>query len=284
MITINDKVKSLLFWVFAILFTMGIAAYQRATGPTYPVSGESHIMGETIHYRLLRSHNTGSNAPVVIPAPENENTEGFFIYRRYQSHDQWDTIAMERSNDTLRAEIPKQPPAGKVQYNVILKTTDKLTPLEETPVILRYKGKVPALFLIPHIILMFLAMLFSTRAGLEALIKGKNTYLYTILTLITLIGGGLILGPVIQKYAFGQYWTGWPVSNDLTDNKTLIIFIFWAIAFMVQRKNKKRKAWTIVASAMLIAVYLIPHSVMGSEIDWKEQQAAEKEKNQQIQT
>jgi hypothetical protein len=177
---------------------------------------------------------------------------------------------MKNVNDTLTASVPHQPPAGKVQYNVILKSGNETISMQDEPVIIRFKGAVPNNVLIPHIILMFLAMLFSTRTGLEALIRGKHTFLYTKLVLITLIPGGLILGPLIQEYAFGAFWTGWPVSNDLTDNKTLIAFIFWITAFIVQWKNRERKGWALAAAIVLLIVYLIPHSVLGSEIDYRE--------------
>ena len=34
--------------------------------------------------------------------------------------------------------------------------------------------------------------------------------------------GGMILGPIVQKYAFGAYWTGIPFGHDLTDAKNLV--------------------------------------------------------------
>jgi hypothetical protein len=40
----------------------------------------------------------------------------------------------------------------------------------------------------------------------------------------------MILGPVVQYYAFGEFWTGVPFGWDLTDNKTLVAVIFWALA------------------------------------------------------
>ncbi len=277
---INYRTRSILFWIFTIFFTIGTATYQRMTGPTYPVDGEQQLAGQTLSYELLRSYGGSGDAPVVIQIEEGSDIEGRMAYRRYKSYDRWDTIAMKKQEGSLTAAIPHQPPAGKVQYNIILENGGEKVVLEEEPVIIRFKGAVPAYVLIPHILLMFLAMLFSTRTGLEALVNGKRTYLYTILTLITLIPGGLILGPIIQKYAFDAYWTGWPVSNDLTDNKTLAAFIFWMVAFFVQWKNRKRKGWAIAASIVLLLVYLIPHSVMGSEIDHREQQQEQNSEKQ----
>ncbi|MDZ7744022.1 MAG: hypothetical protein U5Q03_20390 [Bacteroidota bacterium] len=78
----------------------------------------------------------------------------------------------------------------------------------------------------------------------------------------------MILGPIVQKYAFDVYWAGWPFGHDLTDNKTLVSFIFWLIAVFVLRKNPENRTWPIIASVVLIAIYLIPHSVLGSELDY----------------
>jgi hypothetical protein len=49
----------------------------------------------------------------------------------------------------------------------------------------------------------------------------------------------MILGPVVQKFAFGEYWTGFPFGTDLTDNKTLIAFIGWIIALVAVFKSEK---------------------------------------------
>ncbi|MFO8087603.1 MAG: hypothetical protein R6T91_07350 [Bacteroidales bacterium] len=268
----NKLNRSIVLWVLAFLLTISLATYQRLTGPTYPVSGDITIANESIDYELIRTFGGNGDAPVFIHTPEDADIKGYMAFRRYKSHDHWDTISMQRRGDTLIAMIPHQPPAGKVQYNILLESNNELRAIEAEPVIIRFKGAVPERVLVPHIILMFLAMFFSIRAGLEAIFKGQGTYLYTILTLAALIPGGLILGPIIQHYAFGDYWTGWPVSNDLTDNKTLIAFIFWFIAFIIQYRNRQKKGWALIASIVLLIVYLIPHSVMGSEIDFREQQ------------
>ena len=115
---------------------------------------------------------------------------------------------------------------------------------------------------------MFLAMLFSTRTGIEALIKGDRTLSYSRVTLIFLLFGGMILSPIVQKYAFGEFWTGWPFGKDLTDNKTLVAFVAWIIAVIRLRKNSEKRGWALAAAIILLAVYLIPHSMFGSELDY----------------
>lgn len=145
---------------------------------------------------------------------------------------------------------------------------------------MRFKGVVPLQVLIPHILFMFLGLLFSTRTVIEALIKGARTYKLAIWTLVFIVLGGLILGPIVQKYAFGAYWTGWPLAGDgtfnlfkfgdLTDNKTLVMAIAWLIAVLKLRKDPSNRLYPIIAGFIVVVVYLIPHSMLGSEIDHTE--------------
>ncbi len=262
----NKKSKNTWLWVLAVVLTFTIVIYQRATGPTYPTKGEVQLGTEEIGYKLLRSHNTGMDAPVEIEV-EDETVTGKLTYKRYKSYDDWTTVDMERVGGKLQAKLPYQPPAGKIEYKISLYKDGQEFILTEEPVVIRFKGVVPAPVLVPHIFFMFISMLFGMRAGLEAIFKGHDGRFFVGVTLITLFVGGLILGPVVQKFAFGAYWTGWPIGHDLTDNKTAFTFIFWLIAWFVLRKNPANRVWPIVATIMMLAVYVIPHSVMGPEID-----------------
>ena len=81
------------------------------------------------------------------------------------------------------------------------------------PIVARFKGEVPAWLLILHIVFMFAAMLLAFRAGLEALRPGGSWQRFIPWTLAVTALGGLILGPLVQKYAFGAYWTGFPARR-----------------------------------------------------------------------
>ena len=147
--------------------------------------------------------------------------------------------------------------------------------LNPEPTILRYKGAVPAFIIIPHVFFIFLAMFFAVVTVLEAIFRRKNVYLFTWLTVIFFLVSGIILGPLIQEYAFGALWTGWPFGHDLTDNKTLVSLIIWIIALFVLRKNRENRIWPIIAFLVMLAVFMIPHSVLGSEIDYTKAPATE---------
>ncbi len=258
--------KSILFWVFAVLFTISIAFYQRMTGPTYPKKGSVTIAGKEVKFKLLRSQENTKDA--LISIDNNSNlTGGSIIYRKYKTQEDWTEVQMLQNGDKLQGNLPLQPAAGKLEYRVFLKYGNESFALNAEPVVIRFTGAVPRYILFPHILFMFLAMLFSTRTGIEAIIKGKHCFNYALVTVITLFLGGVILGPIVQKYAFGAFWTGWPFGGDLTDNKTAIAFIFWVLAAYKMFKNREKRGFAIAAMVILLAVYMIPHSMFGSELD-----------------
>ena len=111
-------------------------------------------------------------------------------------------------------------------------------------------------------------MLFSNYCGL-LVVWGKKEKLFTfsLLTVVLLTAGGMILGPVVQHFAFGQAWTGIPFGWDLTDNKTLFAYLFWILALFANRKQL-RPGWILTAAIVLLLIYSIPHSMFGSELDY----------------
>jgi hypothetical protein len=260
--------KKFALWLLAFLITLSAALYQRLTGPTYPIRGKSVINGTVIKYRLIRTHEIGPGCEISLKVPDTA-IDGYLLYKRYPTDDPWEKISLSRKEDRLSANLPQQPSSGKLAYRVYLAHSDSEVSLTgNEPVIIRFKDYVPRTILFPHIIVMFLAMLFSTRAGLEALQKNSNPRKLVIWTVALLFVGGLILGPLVQKYAFGALWTGFPFGYDLTDNKTLIAFLGWIAALIAGRRGKPARGWVLGASALLLIVYLIPHSVLGSQLDY----------------
>lgn len=257
-------------WILAFLITASTAVYQRMTGPTYPIEGETAIGDSRVDYELPRSHETGEDCLIQISA-QNPVIKGTIFYKRYKVTQPWTIASMERVENNLIGILPHQPPAGKLEYRIVLSTQEEEISLpEKGSVIIRFKGAVPAGILIPHVIVMFSAMLFSARAGIEALRPKSNPRNLALWTTGLLFVGGFILGPLVQKMAFGSWWTGFPLGYDLTDNKTLIAFIGWVAALTAGRKGKPARGWVLAASILLLIVFLIPHSLLGSELDYTE--------------
>lgn len=321
--------KRYVLWFLAVLITLGAAVYQRLTGPTYPFRAKATLDGESVSARLPRSAENVADCEVMLRGMP-DGVEGYVEYVRYKTQDAWTRIPLERSRGGLAASLPKQPAAGKLAYRVVLAKNGRETVLNgENPVVIRFKGAVPPWVLVPHIIIMFLAMLLSTAAGIAAFgkrsaewkkfglvpgivlfaaglgaayaifkivgipkIMGYNLFWLTIpasigvgaflaalrvtvdyrklanWTAVFVFVGGFILGPLVQKYAFGVLWAGVPLGFDLTDNKTLITFVGWLIALFLMRKGKPGRAGVVAAAVLLMVVYSIPHSVLGSELDY----------------
>ncbi|OFX23211.1 MAG: hypothetical protein A2033_13910 [Bacteroidetes bacterium GWA2_31_9] len=253
-------------WILAIVITLSAAYYQRKTGPTYPIKGSFDKENTKFKYHFPRSCDSDKNA--IIEISEFNNPENLFLkYKRFNTNDEFAVIGFRNESDKLIAELPMQPPAGKLIYEVIYKAENKEVSISEKPVVIRFKGSVPAYILVPHIIFIFLAMLLSNLSGILAIFKNIKFRFYSFLTIISLSIGGMTLGPIVQKYAFGEFWTGVPFGWDLTDNKTLIAFIFWLLAVALNLK-KPRPIYVIIASIMLLIVFSIPHSMFGSELNY----------------
>lgn len=258
--------KMIIAWVLAVIITLSAAYYQRLTGPTYPKKITTDIRGISYDFKLQRSHSSESDCEVTVPVNDN-SVRGFMIYRKYPTQDKWDTVSMKRMGNQMTTYLPKQPPAGKLEYYFIFRTGEHEYPvLQDKPVVIRYKGDVPAYVLIPHIIFIFFAMLLSNLTGLLGAFKIEKARLYMFITFGLLLIGGMILGPFVQKFAFGEFWTGIPFGWDLTDNKTLIAFAAWVIALLANLK-KFRPGYLIAAAIVTLAIFSIPHSMFGSQLN-----------------
>jgi hypothetical protein len=263
--------KKYTLWFLAFLITMAAAIYQRHTGPTYPRELDITLNNNKYALKLIRSLALNERSEVML-AITDSSVKAKLFFKRFKSEEEYQVTEFkyraEQKKEGFFAAVPQQPAAGKLQYFIeISDTKGTQTFFKDSPIVIRFKGGVPAFILIPHILLMFLAMLFSTLAGLMSVIKYPLYKKYTNWTLIVIIAGGMVLGPVVQYYAFGDLWTGVPFGWDLTDNKTLIALIFWILAFFMNRKND-RPVYTTVAAIVLLLVYSIPHSLFGSQLDY----------------
>jgi hypothetical protein len=276
--------KKSFYWALAILITVSAAIYQRATGPTYPKKIRVEV--NHVEYRLKLVRSLGLDEEPQIKLNINDPTISARLYfRRYLSKEEYQTVDFKFISKPIHsfvmnkifnvtkeegffAQVPQQPAAGKIEYYFeITDGSETKSYLKETPVVIRFKGGVPGFILLPHILFMFIAMLFSNLSGILALFNVPTYRKYTNWTFGSLFVGGMILGPLVQKYAFGELWTGIPFGWDLTDNKTLIAFAFWVLAVWMNRK-KARPGYTVLAAIVLLLIYSIPHSMFGSQLNY----------------
>lgn len=270
----------MLLWVVAVVAMLAAATYQRRTGPTYPFRGALVVADDTTSFALIRSEETVRDARVVVPVPAGADVEGTLVFRRFPTDDPFSPVPMERSGDSLVAALPAQPSAGKLEYRLEIRAGADTAAIpgdygDDETVIIRFKDPVPLGVLIPHVAFMFFAILVGVRAGLGAVVGRADVRRYAWVALGLMTVGGMILGPIVQKFAFGEFWTGWPNGYDLTDNKTLIMWLVWVVACAVlgtARKGRAReqigRGVVVMATLVMLAVYLVPHSFRGSQLDY----------------
>jgi hypothetical protein len=264
---------SLTLWVAAFLVTVLLAGFQRKTGPSYPIDGQVRLSsGETIDYSLPRSNQGRPELEIELVMPSGGG-EATLEWRRWPTEEAFRRQSMGVGSDgRLVARIPTQPAAGKVEYRIVLRAGGAAVSIPATEtVVARYRDDVPVSVLIPHILAMFLSMLISSRALFEVLRPGApRARALVLVSMALLVVGGLVLGPIVQRFAFGAYWTGWPLGSDLTDNKTLIAFLAWLPATILAWRRGPTRLAVTMGWLVMMGVFLIPHSARGSQLDWSE--------------
>ncbi len=271
-------------WFGALAVTLAAVVFQERTGPTYPLEGTFSAAGGSVHFLFPRSETIGRDLVIVFRNPVPAGLRAQVRYRRYRSRDPWSIVRMEAGTfqfsrrgrtqtiDGLGARLPSlRERAGKYEYFV--EVADGLGPVRsvtrDKPVYARYKAPVPGWALALHIIVIFLSMLFAVRLTLESIFRHPaRGFLWT--TVLTLVLGGFVLGPLVQWYAFGVAWSGFPFGYDWTDNKVLIGLLFWCWAIWSNRGSRRSRRAILLAGIVTLAIYFVPHSLFGSEYNYIE--------------
>lgn len=258
----------ILFGSFLISFF--ILLFQRTTGPTYPVEKNLKIDNKTYTFILPRSANNDKELQITIP--KIKNFSAYIKYRKYRYDTEFENRSFTENQDNLIVNISPLPAAGKYEYFIFYydKDNQRVINVNDEPVIIRFKNKVPKFLVIIHILFVFAGFFTSNIAGLHSIFFAEKLNIikkFSIITLIFLFAGGFIFGPIMQKIAFNVWWSGFPFGIDLTDNKFLISFLTWLICFFRFSKTQN-KNYIILSFCLTILVFLIPHSLIGSEYDF----------------
>ena len=225
--------KKTAFWLLAIVITLVLSIYQRMTGPTHPKRVTVELNGQSYSNKLPRSGVRHDEEVTLKDIPAD--TQAQLHYRRYPTSDDYTTVDFTWTDGALKASLPVQPVAGKLQYYI---TVDGKDYLADEPIVIRFRNDVPASILVPHILLMFAAMLFAV---------------YTLLLVLTR-----------REYA---KWLKITVATLFVGGLSFLFFVA-ALATLKWKYNK----WVVgLAVVFMIAIFSIPHSAYGSEFDYSTQ-------------
>jgi len=227
---------------------------------------------------------------IITPQPYEDYTKKLF-YKiddgAYKSVD----FTIEAGEDSLKpnfiAHIPSQEKGKRVYYYIMVedKKGNKLTLPDkietiDPPFMLKFKGKVPVVLIIAHVLGMAAALFFTfltfffaidTLLGKDILKKLGFSISFTAISIFI---GGMLVGAWVTHYTFGGYWEGIPIGWDITDNKTLIILLYWLVMLFLMKgtifkkdeklnllKPKSLAAFTLIGVFLTILLYLVPHSI-----------------------
>jgi hypothetical protein len=222
-------------------------------------------------------------APMLKYARQGEdNTENLSSYRSVRM------TPTDTSASVYFADVKTGSRGGKLEYFVeITGNTDAVLATfltaDRRPFDLKYIGKVPPPVLIGHIGLMFATVFCVFMAALHALplIRGGGSVrpmaLFFFWATLFAFVGGYPFGFAMNWFAFHGIWEGVPFGTDATDNKTQLLLVYLLLMTLgtlgsLTRGKTGKDIWSlrtagwfgIGAFALMLAIYLIPHSIQFS--------------------
>jgi hypothetical protein len=219
---------------------------------------------------------------VQVEASGDIAEPGVFLY--YRSEQELFVVVPMQAFEagSYFGKIPAHERGSLIEYYIEGRAGADLTvqvPAEDRPRFEFYfKGVANRYLLIAHVVVIFAALFFFILAGYFAYRALRERRAGLHVPRLGLAGAVLFfissipLGMVVAYQTYGKVWTGFPVGNDLTDNKSLVILIYWAAATFLYRGSALRKdpssdvmpgralPYIYIAGLVITAVlFLIPH-------------------------
>ena len=119
--------KKFIFWVLAIIITLGASVYQRMTGPTNPKYETVVVDGKEYKFKLPRSGGVTDCRVVLKGLGVKGDTFGVdlaatLFWKKYPGEGEFIPVRMIPGEEGLTAFLPGQPQAGKLEYYIELLT------------------------------------------------------------------------------------------------------------------------------------------------------------------
>ncbi|MFH1998126.1 MAG: hypothetical protein ABIK28_00530 [Planctomycetota bacterium] len=274
--------------VLSLILTLLVVFSSYYFGPNRRYKVESRCQEFTLSHKAPRGYDGEGAAELKLHAKLckcSESDMEVALIGRVKGATEWERHAPVRvepgdlPDDRIYTfEVPAKPWTTRYNYTFegrLSKDADTheprvtLTRENGEPMMIKFKGAVPAWILVTHILAMFggffvliLSVFHSfalalNRGRLDA--PGRLAWLAWVIMFI----GGVPLGWAMNYFAFHVYWEAWPFGGDVTDNKTQVALIIWGLAaFLLARKpSPKTGILGVLAGLVVLAIFLIPHSL-----------------------
>ena len=186
-----------------------------------------------------------------ITGPPGSQITAFIFYRiDARPFQVADMSALEKNR--YFGAIPPQSRGDVLQYYIEARTASDMVvraPAKERAegFTVKVKGKPNTILLATHVIIIFIALFFYMFSGYLSVraLQHRRSLLYiprvAFLGTATFFVASIPLGMVVAYQTYGVPWTGFPVGDDLTDNKSLVILIYWIVCAVLYRGSLWRK-------------------------------------------
>ncbi|OGC93766.1 MAG: hypothetical protein A2W25_06540 [candidate division Zixibacteria bacterium RBG_16_53_22] len=267
----------MLRYVIAFLLTILLLAVARRTSTRHPEEFQVKANGITLVHRSV-TESFGETPVIRLQASSTSTVRAIVNYSETKSGP-YRKMEMAVTGHGYVTDLPALEKGKKWFYHIdVMQDNMKIAQLPPAnDQFIKFKGHVSPAILIPHIICMFATIFFGILTVFTAIdfARGKGeiqrTVRFLLITVIFAFLGGFPLGYAVAYQAFGQGWSGIPIGWDITDNKTVILFLFWLVTFILAAQGLSARAIKISPKsyASLVAVsfvitlitFLIPHSI-----------------------
>jgi len=229
-------------------------------------------------------------AKITAPyTPESYSKKIFYKIDNgaYQSIDFMPETVAQNPNPDFYAFIPAQEKGKRIYYYIIVEDglANKLTLPDkiesvEPPFMIKFKGEVPLVIVLGHVLGMLAVLFFVFLALFFAIdiFTGKDALKWLAFSIsgafISVCFGGVVFGGLMTNYVLGGFWEAVPFGWDITDNKTFIFLLYWLFMLILAKgtvfkrdesfnllKPKSLAGFAIVGVLLTVLLYLVPHSV-----------------------
>jgi hypothetical protein len=268
--------------VIAVLMTLLVIVSARYFGPNRSYVVEAAGMGIGLSHKAPRGHSGEGPAEldlkVDLKGIEESGLQVELVgqVKNSQGFERFSPVRVEPEPEgsmlVYTFEVPHKAPTTRYYYRFEARI-QKGDPLvlqrdDGNPMMVKFKGNVPAWVVITHILAMFggffLLIWSALYAFRPAFGKGdaKPAARLGLWAWITMFLGGLPIGFLMNYYAFDVFWEAFPFGKDVTDNKTQIALLLWGISVLALYIGKGKKAGLLAIGTALVvlAIFLIPHS------------------------
>jgi len=225
-----------------------------------------------LKHKPVEEAKVGTDAPVSATIEVSEDITAVRLFLYYTAGDApQEVIQLEfLESGNYFAAIPSQKRGTNVEYYLEARAGRDLVvrvpkDVERPGFAFTYKGIPNQALLVAHIVLMFVALLLFLLCGFLAFRALTHRRVVVDIPRLGFLGTVIFfissfpLGMIVAFQTFGTPWTGFPVGNDLTDNKSLAIVLYWVAASFLYRGSivKRDPARDLLGVKPLPYIYLL---------------------------